>query len=64
VEKAKEQKKQRIVNVMEAIEQTPPSALAAKVAIPTDAEAEAEGVAEAKDADEVETTMLDIDRLV
>jgi hypothetical protein len=41
---------------MEAIEQTPPSASAAKTAIPADAEA--------KDADEAETTMSDIDRLV
>jgi hypothetical protein len=63
-EKVKEQKKRRIINVMEAIEQTPPSASAAKTAVPTDAEAEAEGAAEDKDADEAETTMSDIDRLV
>jgi hypothetical protein len=62
-EKVKEQNKRRIVNVMEATKQTP-SASAAKTVIPADAKAEAEGVAEAKDADEVETTMSDIDRLV
>jgi hypothetical protein len=49
---------------MEAFEQTPPSTLAAKIAIPADVKAEAEGAAEAKDADEAETTMLDFDRLV
>jgi hypothetical protein len=49
---------------MEAIEQTPPSASATKTAIPEDAEAEAEGDVEAKDVDEAETTMSDIDRLV
>ena len=49
---------------MEAFEQTPPSTLAAKIAIPADVEAEAEGAAEAKDADEAKTTMSDIDRLV
>jgi hypothetical protein len=63
-EKVTEQKKRRIVNVMEANEQTPPSASAAKVAIPVDTKAEAEGAAEAKDADEAEMTMSDIDRLV
>jgi hypothetical protein len=63
-EKVKEQKKRQIVNVMEAIEQTLPSASATKIAIPADAEAEAEGAAEAKDADEAEMTMSDIDRLV
>jgi hypothetical protein len=49
---------------MEVIEQTPPLASATKTAIPVDAEAEAEGAVEPKDADEVETTMLDINRLV
>jgi hypothetical protein len=49
---------------MQAIEQTPPSASAIKIAIPEDAKAEAEGATEAKDAGEVETTMSDIDRLV
>jgi hypothetical protein len=62
-EKVKEQNKRRIVNVMEATKQTP-LASAAKIVIPADAKAEAEGVAEAKDADEAETTMSDIDRLV
>jgi hypothetical protein len=37
-EKIKGQKKRRIVNVMQVVEQTPPSASAAKVAIPEDAE--------------------------
>jgi hypothetical protein len=63
-DKVKEQKKRRIVNVMQAIEQTPPSALAVKTAIHVDAEAAAEGAAEAKDAGEAETTMSEIDRLV
>jgi hypothetical protein len=63
-EKVKEQKKRRIVSVMESIEQTPPSASAAKVATPADAEAEAEGAVKAKDADEAETTMSDIGRLM
>jgi hypothetical protein len=49
---------------MEAIEQTPPSASVAKTAIHADAEAKAEGAAEAKDADEAKTTMSDVDRLV
>jgi hypothetical protein len=49
---------------MQVIEQTPPSALMVKTAIPADAEAEAEGAAEAKNADEAEATMSDIDRLV
>jgi hypothetical protein len=63
-EKVKEQKKRRIVNVMQAIEQTPPSASAVKTTIPADAEAEAEDAAKAKDAGEAEATMSDIDRLV
>jgi hypothetical protein len=63
-EKVKEQKKRQIVNVMQAIEQTLPSASAVKTTIPTDAKAEAEDVAEAKDAGEAEATMSDIDRLV
>jgi hypothetical protein len=63
-EKVKEQKKRRIVNVMQAIEQTQPSALAVKTAIPADAKAEAEGAAEATDAGEAKTTMSGIDRLV
>jgi hypothetical protein len=63
-DKVKEQKKQRIVNVMQALEQTPPSALAVKTVIPANAEAEAEDAAKAKDAGEAEATMSDIDRLV
>jgi hypothetical protein len=63
-EKIKEQKKRRIVNVMQAIEQTPPSTLAIKTAIPTDAKAEAEGAAKAKDAGEAKMIMSDTDRLV
>jgi hypothetical protein len=62
--KEKEQNKRRIVNVIQAIEQTPPLASVVKTVIPADAEAEAEGAAEAKDAGEAETTMSDIDRLV
>jgi hypothetical protein len=49
---------------MQAIEQTPPSASVVKTAIPADAEAEAEGAAEAKDAGEAGTTMSKIDRIV
>jgi hypothetical protein len=63
-ERVKDQKKRRIVNVMQAIEQTLPSASAVKTAIPADAEAKAEDAAEAKDAGEAEATMSDIDRLV
>jgi hypothetical protein len=61
-EKVKEQKKQRIVNVMQAIERTPPSALAAKTVTATGAEAKA--VVEAKGTGEAEATMLDIDRVI
>jgi hypothetical protein len=49
---------------MQAIEQTPPSALVVKAAIPADAEADAEGVVEAEDAGEAETTTSKIDRIV
>jgi hypothetical protein len=50
---------------MQAIEQTPPSALAVKSAIPAGIEAKAEGATEAKDAGEAEgTIMSEIDRLV
>jgi hypothetical protein len=49
----------QIVNVMQAIEQMPPSASATKAAIPTDAEDA--GKAE---AEELATTMSEIDRLV
>jgi hypothetical protein len=61
-EKVKEQKKRRIVNVVQAIEQTPPSALAAKVVTPTGAEAKA--AVETKGAGEAEATMLDIDTVI
>ena len=58
-EKVEGQKKRRIVNVMQAIEQTPPSASAAKVAIPIDTE----DVAGVK-AGELATTMSEIDKLI
>jgi hypothetical protein len=45
---------------MQAIEQTLPSASAVKTTFHADAEAEAEGVAEAKYVGEAETTMSDI----
>jgi hypothetical protein len=63
-EKVKEQKKRWIVNVMQAIEQTPPSASAVKTEIPADAEAEVEDATKVKDVGEAEVTMSDIDRLV
>jgi hypothetical protein len=49
---------------MQVIEQTPSLALAVKIVIHADAEAEAGDATEAKDAGEAETTMSDIDRLV
>jgi hypothetical protein len=58
-EKIEGQKKRRIVNIMQAIEQTPPSASATKAAIPTDAE----DAGEAK-AKELAATMSEVDRLV
>jgi hypothetical protein len=58
-EKIEGQKKQRIVNVMQAIEQTSPPALAMKAAIPADP-IDA-GKAEAED---LETIMSKIDKLV
>jgi hypothetical protein len=58
-EKVKEPKKRRIVNVMQAIERTPPSASAT-----TGAEAKAAAAMEAKEADEAEATMSDIDRII
>jgi hypothetical protein len=58
-EKAEGQKKRRIVNIMQAIEQTPPSASAMKAAITTDAKDT--GEAEAK---ELAATMSEVDRLV
>jgi hypothetical protein len=47
---------------MQAVERTPPSASAAKIV--TAADAEADAASEAKDTDEAETTMSDIDRLI
>jgi hypothetical protein len=61
-DKVKEQKKRRIVNVMQAIERTLPSASAAKTVTTTGAEAKA--AIEAKDAGEAKATMSDIDRLI
>jgi hypothetical protein len=62
--KVKEQKKRRIVNVMQAIEQTPPSASAAKTVSATGAEDKAKAAIEAKDVGEAKSTMSDIDRLI
>jgi hypothetical protein len=58
-EKLKEPKKRGIVNVMQAIEQTPPLASAT-----TGAEAKAVAAIEAKDAGESKATMSDIDRII
>jgi hypothetical protein len=58
-EKIEGKKKRRILNVMQAIEQTPPSASATKAAIPVDAE----DVGKAK-AEELAAAMSEIDRLV
>ena len=58
-EKVEGQKKRWIVNVMQAIEQTPPSASVAKAAIPADTE----DAAGAK-AEELATTMSEIDKLI
>jgi hypothetical protein len=61
-EKVEGQKKRRIVNVMQAVERTPPSASAAKIV--TAASAEADAAVEVKNSDEAETTMSDIDTLI
>jgi hypothetical protein len=58
-EKVEGQKKRRMINVMQAIEQTPPSASAAKAAMPVDTE----DTIGAK-AEELATIMLEIDRLI
>jgi hypothetical protein len=58
-EKAEGQKKRRIVKIMHAIEQTPPSASVTKAAIPTDDK----DVGEAE-AEELAATMSEVDRLV
>jgi hypothetical protein len=47
---------------MQAVEQTPPSASAAKIVTVVGAEADA--TTEVKNTDEAETTMSDIDRLI
>ena len=47
------------MNIMQAIEQTPPSASATKAAIPTDAENAGEA-----EAEELAATMSKVDRLV
>jgi hypothetical protein len=58
-EKVGGQKKRRIVNIMQAIEQTPPSASAVKAAIPVDTE-DAGGA----ETEELAATMLEIDKLI
>jgi hypothetical protein len=58
-EKVGGQKKRRIVNVMQAIEQTPPSSSAVKAAIPTDTEDASE-----VEAKELLATMSEIDKLI
>jgi hypothetical protein len=63
-EKVKEPKKRQIVNVMQAIERTLPSASAAKTVTATSTEAKAVAATEAKDTDEAEATMSDIDRII
>jgi hypothetical protein len=63
-EKVKEQKKRRIVNVMQAIERTLPSASVAKTVTVAGAEAKAKAAVEVKVAGEAEATMSDIDRLI
>jgi hypothetical protein len=60
----KEPKKRRIVNVMQAIVRTPPSASAAKTVTATGAEAKAAAASETKDAGEAKATMSDIDRII
>jgi hypothetical protein len=62
--KVKEQKKRQIVNVMQAIERTPPSALAAKTVSATGAEDKDKDAIEAKDVGEAKAIMSDIDRLI
>ena len=53
------QKKRSMMNIMEAIEQTPPSASVDKATIPVDAEATA-----AAKAENLATTLSEIDRLI
>jgi hypothetical protein len=63
-EKVKEPKKRRIVNVMQAIERTQPSASAAKTVTAMGAEAKAAAAIKAKDTGEAEATMSDIDWII
>jgi hypothetical protein len=63
-EKLKEQKKRRIVNVIQALERTPLLASAAKTVTAAGAEAKAKAAVEAKDAGEAEATMSDADMLI
>jgi hypothetical protein len=58
-EKIEGQKKRRIVNVMQAIERTPPSASARKAAIPADTEDAVKA-----EAEELAATMSEVDRLI
>jgi hypothetical protein len=58
-EKVGGQKRRWIVNVMQAIEQTPPSSSVAKVAISADTEDATEA-----EAEELATTMSEIDKLI
>jgi hypothetical protein len=53
------QKKRRMMNIMEAIEETPPSALVDKATIPIDVE-----VTTAAEAENLATTLSKIDRLI
>jgi hypothetical protein len=53
------QKKRRIVNILQAIEQTPPPASASKAAKPTDVEATATA-----EGENLTTTLFEIDRLI
>jgi hypothetical protein len=57
-EKVRDQNKRRIVNVMQAIEQTPPSASAVKTVFHADAKAESEGDAEPENTGEAEKTTM------
>jgi hypothetical protein len=57
-EKVEGQRKRHIVNVMQVIEQRPPSALVVRAAIPADTE-DADGA----EAEEFATTMSEIDKL-
>jgi hypothetical protein len=64
-EKPTEPKKQRIITVIEAIEETPPSALAPKTAAAEAAPAEAStSEATAAEATDLENTLNDIDEMI